>query len=103
MKKDFGEYGYYSYKFPESVLSEAAINIVDIMHSVMEEAIQATTRCSIVLYSTARDVANLYRAIIPFMQADNLKTVARIRWIYYNDCMYISHQLAMIGPLYRER
>lgn len=60
-------------------------------------------RCANVLYHTARDALDMFRAVVPCRFSDSLAAVPRLAMLLHNDCMYISHHLMTIGHQYRHK
>ena len=55
------------------------------------------------LYHTARDALDMFRAVVPCRFSDSLAAVPRLAMLLHNDCMYISHHLMTIGHQYRHK
>merc|ERR1712224_909776 len=77
--------------------------LVALAHSIFREATQPKTppHCAVVLYKTARDVVDLFRAVAPVVHKDVFDTVPRKAMLFHNDCLYIAHNLLTMGYSYR--
>jgi centromere/kinetochore protein ZW10 len=60
-------------------------------------------RCAEVLFHTARDILNLFRALVPTVHADALVNEPRLSALCHNDCTYLAHHMLMLGHQYRDR
>ena len=49
------------------------------------------------LYCCARDIIDLFRAVVPIHQAEVLETDPTRTAIFYNDCIYISYHMLTLG------
>ena len=56
-----------------------------------------------VLYHTARDVVDVFRAIVPTLFGSTINAVPRLALLFHNDCLYIAHSLVAIGHEFRQR
>ena len=85
-------------------VSSSASALVKLAHATMKQACDGTTpRCANVLYHTARDAFDMFRAVVPCRFSDSLAAVPRLAMLLHNDCMYIAHHLLTIGHKYREK
>lgn len=56
-----------------------------------------------ILFHTARDVIELFIAIIPIKFTDIIYSIARMGAVFYNDCFYIIHNLILVTYKYRNQ
>ena len=49
-----------------------------------------------VLYHTARDIVDVFRAIVPTLFGGTIATVPRLAMLFHNDCLYVAHRLVAI-------
>ena len=85
-------------------VSSSASALVKLAHATMKQACDGTTpRCANVLYHTARDAFDMFRAVVPCRFSDSLAAVPRLAMLLHNDCMYIAHHLLTIGHKYRDK
>ena len=55
------------------------------------------------LYRTARELFDLYRAIIPSTHSNEISTIPRTAAILHNDCVYFAHKMLSLGLEYKDR
>jgi centromere/kinetochore protein ZW10 len=77
--------------------------LVAMVHETMNEACTASADCTSVLIHTARDILNLFRALVPTLHAEKLENDPRLAALFHNDCIYIAHHMLTIGHQYRDR
>jgi hypothetical protein len=46
---------------------------------------------------TARDVFELYRAVVPVHHGGKFENVPMLGMLFHNDCMFIAHNLLTLG------
>lgn len=56
-----------------------------------------------VLYRSAREVLDLFRAIVPVKYGYEIKHVPRTAAIFHNDCVYLAHHCLTLGLEYKEK
>ena len=97
----------------KSSISDTAYNLMKLSRSSMDEALQyasvlassdpAFSDLPATLYQAARQVLDLYRAIVPVSYGKEVSEVPRTAAIFYNDCVYFAHNCLSMGVFYRER
>lgn len=55
------------------------------------------------LYRAAREVFDLYRAIIPATHGHEIATIPRTTAVLHNDCVYFAHKMLSLGLEYKDR
>jgi protein transport protein DSL1/ZW10 len=55
------------------------------------------------LYYGARDVLDLFRAVMPVLHANELETVPALAAVFANDCLYIAHHCMTLGYQFHVR
>lgn len=55
------------------------------------------------LYRAARELFDLYRAIIPSSYMHEVSTIPRTAAVLHNDCAYFAHRLLSLGLEYKDR
>ncbi|CAN0398913.1 unnamed protein product, partial [Scytosiphon promiscuus] len=58
--------------------------------------------CAKELFRTARDMLDLFRAVIPVQHANALDGVPRIAAVFQNDCLYLAHHMVTLGHEFRQ-
>jgi hypothetical protein len=72
------------------------------LHEILELACQSSAQLAHILYQTSRDSLELFLAIIPLRFCDVLETVPRMGALFYNDCMYIAHNLTILAHAHHQ-
>ena len=49
------------------------------------------------LYRAAREIMDLFRAIIPTRHASEIASIPRMAAVLHNDCVYFAHEAALLG------
>jgi hypothetical protein len=55
------------------------------------------------LVVTARDIFEMYRAVVPVHHGDKLENVPTLGMLFHNDCMYMAHVLLTLGHTQRAK
>ena len=92
-------------------ISQVASNLMALCRKTMDEAVDprscASSAASIALpqqlYRTARELLDLYRAIIPAAHGSEIASVPRTAAILHNDCVFFAHNCLMLGLEYKEK
>ncbi|KAG5177101.1 Centromere/kinetochore Zw10-domain-containing protein [Tribonema minus] len=68
-----------------------------------EEGAQVPPLIARELFRTARDVLELFRAVVPARHGEQMQNVPRLAALFHNDCAFLAHHAATIGHRYRQR
>lgn len=93
----------YSFQFPQCKISKSTRDVLKIVFDILEEATQRTDFCAVRLFYTARNVFELYRAVVPTYHVKFLETIPQQVALFHNNCMYLAHHLITLGHSYRDR
>jgi hypothetical protein len=55
------------------------------------------------LFFCARDILDLYRALMPYYVKDRIIAVPHLVMLYFNDCMYITYRCLTLGFEFQDR
>jgi centromere/kinetochore protein ZW10 len=99
------------FRLQKSSISDTAAQIMKLCRRTMDESVAPVpNECSTslaalqaTLYRTAREVLELFRAIIPVTHGHEIAHVPRTAAILHNDCVFIAHNCLSLGLEYRER
>lgn len=92
-------------------VSQVASNLMALCRKTMDEAVDPRS-CSALaakvvlpqqLYRTARELLDLYRAIIPAAHGNEIASVPRTAGILHNDCVFFAHNCLTLGLEYKEK
>lgn len=50
-----------------------------------------------ILLDTARDILDLYRAMVPALEKNKIANIPSLSMLFHNDCQYIAHHAALLG------
>jgi len=92
-------------------ISQVASNLMTLCLKTMDEAVDprscATSAANVALpqqlYRTARELLDLYRAIIPAAHGSEIASVPRTAAILHNDCVFFAHNCLTLGLEYKEK
>jgi hypothetical protein len=88
--------------FEQCQVSLASCRLLKLVHEVMKQACVASPQVTNILFQTGRDCIELFMAIIPMKFSDVIETVPRMGAVFFNDCIYISHNCTLITHKYRK-
>ncbi|CAM9815605.1 unnamed protein product [Scytosiphon promiscuus] len=85
-------------------VSTVARSLVALVRATLTEACsdQVPPHCAKELFRTARDMLDLFRAVIPVQHANALDGVPRIAAVFQNDCLYLAHHMVTLGHEFRQ-
>jgi hypothetical protein len=83
--------------FPACSISSTAHYLVLLAYEALDEVARASTKSAAGIYETIRSIFDLFRSVYPAQHADELQSSPQLAMLFYNDCMYIAHQLAFIN------
>jgi len=89
---------YSPFVFPRCAVSKSTQELLDLIVVMMEQAAQASEVCAKRLYYTARNVFELYMAIVPLHFKTILECLPQQVALFHNNCMYLAHFLLTLGP-----
>lgn len=90
-------------KFDTCQVSLAACRLLKFVHEVMSQATMAlSVEVATVLFHTARDCLELFLAVVPAKFAETIETSPRMGAVFFNDCMYLSHNTVLLTHRYRQ-
>ncbi|KXS18883.1 hypothetical protein M427DRAFT_152857 [Gonapodya prolifera JEL478] len=88
---------------PECGVSEEAVQLVELIESVMEEAAAANgEECALQLTFIVKDVITVFQGVAPLRHEKLLDTVG-FSMQFHNDCMFLAHTCLTLGLKYRVR
>ncbi|ELR23268.1 uncharacterized protein ACA1_068520 [Acanthamoeba castellanii str. Neff] len=102
------------FQMPTCQVSASTIGLVVLAQHTLEEACRlrdSAPQCAHTLQQTARDLFDLYRAIMPLQyqcavaceQKETIKSVPSLAMAFHNDCFYLALQLLTLGMQYQDR
>lgn len=92
-------------------VSQVASNLMALCRKTLDEAVDprscSTSAAKVALpqqlYRTARELLDLYRAIIPAAHGNEIASVPRTAAILHNDCVFFAHNCLTLGLEYKEK
>lgn len=95
----------------ECSISEVASNLLDLCVDTMDTAVNRDFSLDedlqrllpIMLYRSARELFDLYRAIIPATYGQEVATIPRTAAVLHNDSVYFAHRMLRLGLEYKSR
>lgn len=54
-----------------------------------------------ILLDTAKDIFDLYRAIVPTLERHRIANIPSLSMLFHNDCQYIAHHITLLGAVCR--
>lgn len=98
------------FRLHKSAVSKTATLMLSLCCQTMEEAI-APNKSTIsdmkllpaTLYKTAREILDMFRAIIPTKFEKEVATIPRTAAILHNDCVFFAHHCLTLGLRYKDK
>ena len=99
------------FKLGKSSISDTASQLMALCRETMDEAVSQQSvsqdsplaRLPATLYRTAREILDLFRAIIPVTKGHEIANVPRTAAVFHNDCVYLAHNCQTMGLEYKEK
>ena len=86
--KDFGA------NFPVCTVSKCVKEFVNLLHETLRDCYARETAADkLEMFRTARDMVELFRAVIPTQHKRDIATIPMAAAVHYNNCMYVAHYL----------
>nr|CAD7596756.1 unnamed protein product [Timema genevievae] len=92
-----------TFQFPGCHISKAVQDLVALLVSVLEEVTLSSDMCAVRLFYTARNIVELYAAVVPTFHSKVLDTLPQHVALFHNNCMFLSHRLITLGHEYQGR
>ena len=114
---DEGDDGMDIFELHKCTISKVASDLMQLIRETMDAAVDpryflqdieqseadALTPLPPTLYRTARELLDLFRAVIPSVHGNEVSTVPRTAAVLHNDCVYFAHEMLTFGLEYREK
>eukprot|EP00978_Attheya_sp_CCMP212_P034347 scaffold143527_cov65-Attheya_sp.AAC.1 len=99
------------FQLHECAISQVASNLLGLCRKTMEEATDhqvnnagpSLALLPPTLYRTARELLDLYRAIVPAAHWSEVSTIPRTAAVLHNDCVFFAHHLLSLGNEFRTK
>jgi len=92
------------FRLPQCKISTRAKEISSMVRDALEEAAGSPSpQNQAVLYGAARDVLDLFRAIVVARHASTYETVPSLCAVFHNDCIYLAHLCLTLGHEFKAR
>lgn len=88
---------------PQCQVTTVAMRVAALCHAAMREAAGASPDAALLLYHGARDVLDLFRALVPTAHGAACREVPRLSALLHNDCCFLAHNALVVGYIYRSR
>lgn len=85
-----------TFSFPTCVISKSVLDYVDLLYSTLREC-SATPSMALHLFTTARNMVDLFCAVLPSYHRQSISEIPRIAIVQHNNCMYLAHHLITLG------
>jgi centromere/kinetochore protein ZW10 len=109
--KDLQEAALAVFRLPRCSISDTAHKLIALVRKTMDDAVSVASisQDSVLsllrptLYRTAREMLNLFRAIIPASHGMEVAHVPRTAAVLHNDAVFLAHHCLTLGLEYREK
>ena len=100
-----------TYVLHECSISVVAADLVKLCEQTMDDAVNTDFSVNDelkqllpnMLYRAARELFDLYRAVIPATYGKEISNIPRTAAVLHNDCVYFAHRLLTLGLEYRNK
>nr|CAD7428832.1 unnamed protein product [Timema monikensis] len=92
-----------TFQFPGCLISKAVQDLVELLVTVLEEVTLSSDMCAVRLFYTARNIVELYIAVVPTFHSKVLDTLPQHVALFHNNCMFLTHRLITLGHEYQAR
>lgn len=92
-----------TFQFPSCQISKSAEELLELVHDILEEAVNSTDRCAVKLFYTARNIFKIYCSIVPEFHKKLLETIPQQSALFHNNCMYLAHKLQILTIEFKEK
>ncbi|KAF4525717.1 hypothetical protein B566_EDAN011894 [Ephemera danica] len=102
--------------FPKCVISKSVVELLALLQNLLKECSSSSELRAVRLYCTARKIIEMYCAITPVHHKKFLDTLPQQAVhqscmhslqtkgaLLHNNCMYLAHQLLLLGPEFHEQ
>lgn len=101
MLEQSGSYAMQALRFDPCQISLAACRIMKLSHEVCKQLNDASISTKSMLIQSVRDCFELFLFMIPVRYAETIQSSRRMGAVFYNDCLYISHNTTLLAHVYR--
>lgn len=100
------------FKLHQASVSDTAFKLMEKCRCTMDEAVEQPASSSLssplailpaTLYRTAREMLDLFRAIIPVTHGHEVANIPRTAAVLHNDCVFFAHHCLTLGLEYRDK
>ena len=88
------------YNLEKMSISACAKTIVMFAHDALSEMKNCTDLGKTSIWRSVMDLFLLFRAMIPSIHKKKIMTMPHVAMLHYNDCLYICHNLMILGHMY---
>ncbi|KAJ3244298.1 Centromere/kinetochore protein zw10 [Chytriomyces hyalinus] len=92
-----------SFRLPKCHVSVQAQTLVEQAYQILTEASTMDPETATELFYCARDIFDMYRAVMPVLHEDELLNSPTRAVLFYNDTEYICHHLLTMGYQFQDR
>ncbi|CAB3379430.1 Hypothetical predicted protein [Cloeon dipterum] len=85
-------------KFPKCAISMSARELLELVQEILNESSASSGMKAERLYLTARNALEMYCNLAPIHHKKYLDSLPQQAAIFHNNCMYLAHQLILLGP-----
>jgi hypothetical protein len=87
-------------RFERCRVSVRALRLLQLLHEALEDACASDAEGAALLCARARDVLDLWVAVVPAAHAARLELVPHAALLLHNDCLLLAHACLTLGAEY---
>ena len=87
-------------RFERCRVSVRALRLLELLHEALEDACASDAEGAALLCARARDVLDLWVAVVPAAHAARLELVPHAALLLHNDCLLLAHACLTLGAEY---
>ena len=93
-----------TFAFPPCIISKSTKEFVELLYDTLKECCtSATPLTAIQLFHTARNMVELFCAVLPSHHRSEIAEVPRIAAVQHNNCFYLAHHLITLGHQFHRK
>ncbi|XP_065207080.1 centromere/kinetochore protein zw10 homolog [Planococcus citri] len=82
---------------PSCYISQSVKELMQLIRNGLNEIQKNDNNSGVELFYTVRNIVSLYCDLMPLKHSTLLKSIPQQAALFYNNCMYLAHELALLG------
>lgn len=91
------------FRLPTCHISSSIQMLMSMAYDTLHEATESSTQCAVQLFFAVRNMFELFFNVFPTYHRQSLETLPQFTALHYNNCMYIAHNLMILGHQFNKK